>query len=114
MARGDVETVSKNGQWVNRVEGEAELSQGYASKEEAVEEGARLAAETGIWVSLGSDSHWAGDVGELEAALSLVLEAGIKPEHILNTSVAQVEEFIARRREVRPKRKRAAEKLTLV
>ncbi|MFC7787835.1 DUF2188 domain-containing protein [Microbacterium sp. MAHUQ-60] len=47
MARGDVETVSKNGQWVNRVEGEAELSQGYASKEEAVEEGARLAAETG-------------------------------------------------------------------
>lgn len=75
---------------------------------------ARLAAEAGIWVSLGSDSHWAGDVGELEAALSLVLEAGIKPEHILNTSVAQVEEFIARRREVRPKRKRAAEKLTLV
>jgi len=47
MARGDVETVSKNGQWVNRVEGEAELSQGYASKEEAIEEGARLAAETG-------------------------------------------------------------------
>ena len=47
MARGDVETISKNGQWVNRVEGEEELSQGYASKEEAVEEGARLAAETG-------------------------------------------------------------------
>lgn len=47
MARGDVETISKNGQWVNRVEGEAELSQGYASKEEAIEEGARLAAETG-------------------------------------------------------------------
>src|SRR5690606_14739539 len=40
MAHGDVETVSKNGQWVNRVEGEAELSQGYASREEAVEEGA--------------------------------------------------------------------------
>lgn len=47
MARGDVETISKNGQWVNRVEGEEELSQGYASKEEALEEGARLAGETG-------------------------------------------------------------------
>lgn len=47
MARGDVETISKNGQWVNRVEGEEEFSQGYASKEEAIEEGARLAAETG-------------------------------------------------------------------
>lgn len=47
MARGDVETISKNGQWVNRVDGEAEFSQGYASKEEAIEEGARLAAETG-------------------------------------------------------------------
>jgi|GEM_PF-1226716 len=47
MARGDVETISKNGQWVNRVEGEEELSQGYASKEEALEEGAKLAAQTG-------------------------------------------------------------------
>ncbi|MGB3373724.1 MAG: DUF2188 domain-containing protein [Microbacterium sp.] len=46
MARGDVETISKDGQWVNRVEGEEELSQGYASKEEAIEEGRRLAAAT--------------------------------------------------------------------
>jgi hypothetical protein len=47
MARGDVETLSKHGQWVNRVEGEEELSQGYASKEEAIEEGRRLAEATG-------------------------------------------------------------------
>ncbi|MDT0157869.1 DUF2188 domain-containing protein [Microbacterium sp. ARD32] len=47
MALGDVETLSKNGQWVNRVEGEDELSQGYASKEEAVEEGRRLALAAG-------------------------------------------------------------------
>ncbi|WP_336644672.1 DUF2188 domain-containing protein [Microbacterium sp. USHLN186] len=47
MAHGDIETLSKNGQWVNRVEGEEQLSQGYASKEEAVEEGRRRAAENG-------------------------------------------------------------------
>ncbi|MEV7632714.1 DUF2188 domain-containing protein [Microbacterium sp. NPDC089318] len=47
MARGDVETLSKNGQWVNRVEGEEELSQGYASKEEAIEEGRRRAEASG-------------------------------------------------------------------
>lgn len=75
---------------------------------------ARLAREMEILVALGSDSHWAGDVGELEAALSLVLEAGIKPENILNTSVAKVEEFIARRKQVRPKGKKVAGKLTLV
>ena len=47
MARGDVETMSKHGQWVNRVEGEEELSQGYASKDEAIEEGRALAERTG-------------------------------------------------------------------
>lgn len=67
---------------------------------------ARIAGEMGILVSLGSDSHWADDVGELEAALELVLEAGIKPENILNTSLAKVEEFIAMRRQLRPKRKK--------
>ena len=47
MAHGDVETVSKRGQWVNRVEGEEELSQGFASREEAIEEGRRLAEASG-------------------------------------------------------------------
>ncbi|MFD5225967.1 DUF2188 domain-containing protein [Microbacterium sp. NPDC058342] len=44
---GDVVTMSKRGQWVNRVEGEEELSQGYATKEEAVDAGRRLAEEAG-------------------------------------------------------------------
>ena len=47
MARGDFETLSKHGQRVNRVEGEEELSQGYASKDEAIQEGRRLANEHG-------------------------------------------------------------------
>ncbi|WP_309127068.1 DUF2188 domain-containing protein [Microbacterium sp.] len=44
---GDVVTMSKRGQWVNRVEGEEELSQGYATKEEAIDAGRRMAEESG-------------------------------------------------------------------
>ena len=47
MADGDVETVSKRGQWVNRVVGEPELSESYTSRDEAVEAGEDLAAERG-------------------------------------------------------------------
>lgn len=44
---GDVVTMSKRGQWVNRVEGEEELSQGYATKEEAIEAGQDMADALG-------------------------------------------------------------------
>lgn len=47
MADGDVETVSKRGQWVNRVVGEPERSQSYRTKEEAIDAGRELAAERG-------------------------------------------------------------------
>lgn len=67
---------------------------------------AEVAAEYGILVSLGSDSHWAGTVGELEAALEMVLKAGIKPENILNTSMEKLEEFLAVRQTKRPKGKK--------
>ena len=44
---GDVETLSKRGQWVNRVAGGDELSESYSTKEEAVDAGRALAAELG-------------------------------------------------------------------
>jgi hypothetical protein len=47
MAEGDVETRSNRGQWENRVEGEPERSRSYASRDEAIEEGRRLAEELG-------------------------------------------------------------------
>lgn len=68
---------------------------------------AQVAAEFGIMVSLGSDSHWAGTVGQLDAALELVLKAGIKPENILNTSLTKLEEFLAERQTRCPKGKKA-------
>ena len=47
MADGDVETIDKRGQWVNRVVGDAELSASYSSKTEAVEAGQALADQLG-------------------------------------------------------------------
>jgi hypothetical protein len=47
VADGDVETLSKRGQWVNRVIGDPELSESYSSREEAIEAGEALAAERG-------------------------------------------------------------------
>jgi hypothetical protein len=47
MNDGDVETMSKRGQWVNRVIGGAELSESFRSKEEAIDAGRSLAAQLG-------------------------------------------------------------------
>jgi hypothetical protein len=47
MAEGDVETVDKRGQWVNRVVGDPDLSASYSSKTEAVEAGQALADQLG-------------------------------------------------------------------
>ncbi|CAN5146538.1 hypothetical protein BH09ACT2_BH09ACT2_01770 [soil metagenome] len=47
MTNGDVETMDKDGQWVNRVIGEPERSESYSSKEEAIEEGQALADQLG-------------------------------------------------------------------
>jgi hypothetical protein len=44
MTDGDVETVSKRGQWVNRVVGEPERSRSYRTKEEAIDAGREFAA----------------------------------------------------------------------
>ena len=47
MADGDVETMDKRGQWVNRVVGAPERSESFASKDEAVAAGEALARELG-------------------------------------------------------------------
>jgi len=47
MAKGDIETRSNRGQWENHVEDSPELSQSFASREEAIEEGERLALAMG-------------------------------------------------------------------
>jgi len=44
---GDVETLSKRGQWVNRVIGGEELSESFTTRDEAVHAGRTLATELG-------------------------------------------------------------------
>lgn len=62
---------------------------------------ARLAAEAGITVVVGSDAHWAEDVGEFGLALELLLEAGVKPEQVLNTSVEKIKSYLEKRGQLR-------------
>ena len=47
MAHGDVETMDKWGQWVNRVVGDEERSQSFSGKQEAIDAGKALAEELG-------------------------------------------------------------------
>lgn len=47
MAQGDVETIDKRGQWVNRVTGDPERSQSFSDKQEAIDAGRALAEELG-------------------------------------------------------------------
>ncbi|MDQ0575100.1 DUF2188 domain-containing protein [Agromyces albus] len=47
MNEGDVVTMSKRGQWVNRVIGGEELSESFRSREEAVDAGRSLALQLG-------------------------------------------------------------------
>ena len=47
MPDGDVETMDKGGQWVNRVIGGPELSESFSSRDEAIAAGRTLAEELG-------------------------------------------------------------------
>jgi hypothetical protein len=47
MTDGDVETMSKRGQWVNRVIGDPERSRSFRTKDEAIDAGRELAARLG-------------------------------------------------------------------
>ncbi|EEG77865.1 phosphatase [Dethiobacter alkaliphilus] len=58
---------------------------------------ARLAREYGILVSISSDSHFSGNVGELDLAVEVALDAGIPAENILNINGDRVRRFLARR-----------------
>lgn len=65
---------------------------------------AKLAAEAGSLLIVGSDAHWHEYVGRLDLAFELILEAGVKPEQVLNTSVDKIQEYLAGRRAARAAR----------
>lgn len=54
----------------------------------------KLAGKLGALISLGSDAHWAGHVGELNQALKLVAEGKIQEERVLNTSMERIRKYL--------------------
>lgn len=58
---------------------------------------AKLAKEYGVQVMVNSDAHISFDVGLVDNAMQLALNAGLTEENILNTSIEKVRNFLARR-----------------
>ena len=61
---------------------------------------AEKAAEHGIKVAIGSDAHWAEQVGDFSLATELVSKAGLKEEQIINTSVQEIYLYLQKRKSV--------------
>ncbi len=59
---------------------------------------AELARELGLPVILSSDAHIHVHVGVIDKAAEVAINAGIRPEQILNTSAEKVLEYLANRR----------------
>ena len=55
---------------------------------------ARLVAKTGTLISINSDAHNCFMVGKVDTAVEVAVQAGIKPEQVLNTSAKFVREYI--------------------
>ena len=62
---------------------------------------AKEAARQGIMICVGSDAHWAEDVGRFDQAGKLLTEAGLQEEQIVNLKAARVKDFIKKRNELR-------------
>lgn len=65
---------------------------------------ARLAAEEGCPLIIGSDSHFADSVGRFDEALELCRQAGVREEQIINTTAEKTLAYLAERHGRRPKR----------
>ncbi len=53
-----------------------------------------LAAKHDIYVSINSDAHYHAHVGQCDIALRTALDAGIRPDRILNLSAERVTDFL--------------------
>lgn len=61
---------------------------------------AEMIARQGGPVVIGSDAHFAWDVGRFDKGLEAVIRAGIKEEQVLNTSAAKVLTYLNRKRDL--------------
>lgn len=79
MANFDVTTRSKNGQWVNEVEGANELSRSYGSRIEAISEGSEFAHEHGSRHAI-EDAEPSGGITDGGAPGDAAVIVGDKPQ----------------------------------
>lgn len=61
---------------------------------------AELIARYGGPVVIGSDAHFAWDVGRFDDALETVTGAGIKEEQVLNTSMEKIFKYLQRKKDL--------------
>ncbi|HEX3032969.1 MAG TPA: phosphatase [Bacillota bacterium] len=64
-----------------------------------------LAAEYGCLISIGSDCHFALDVGRFDEAIALCKAAGIQEKQIINTSLEKIYNYLEMRRKRYPAKK---------
>lgn len=62
---------------------------------------AHLAKKHDVLLSISSDAHFAADVGQLESALKLALQAGVPEENVLNLNADRVKSFLTSRGKAR-------------
>jgi histidinol phosphatase-like PHP family hydrolase len=72
---------------------------GYPDRQDLDVDLLRLAGETGVRISTGSDAHATADLAFLDFAIAAAAEAGIASERIINVmSVDDLREWTASRR----------------
>ena len=79
---------------------ESVMSGGRRSEEDVAER-VRLCAREGVAVSLGSDAHWADEVGEDESIRRVLDMAAGESLRVVNRTLTDAEAFVAERRERR-------------
>lgn len=63
---------------------------------------AKMAAKYGCLLVIGSDCHFALDVGRFETAIALCKAAGVEEKQIINTSLEKISNYLEMRRKRRP------------
>ncbi|MFZ5945734.1 MAG: phosphatase [Bacillota bacterium] len=63
---------------------------------------AKIAAQKGSIISLGSDAHWAPLIGDFSKALTIVKESGLKEGQILNSNPDLVREYLRKKKRPSP------------
>src|SRR5207237_629441 len=81
------------------VEGAGDMDQEFLDRQDLDVSVLHLAAETGCWISIGSDAHSTADLDVLPIGVGAAIRAGLKREQILNyLGQAELQAWVRSRR----------------